>query len=100
MSSLQSISVPEALPVFGQALALPGVPCRGDVFHALQEVTPVVSYLENRAYDTIKARSDLERKKAKSQRRGQRTHESQPLRAVQDHLLADQSILIVANRPT
>src|SRR5262249_19507275 len=30
----------------GQEQALPGVPCRGDVFHCLQEVGPVVRYLE------------------------------------------------------
>src|SRR5262245_16996159 len=35
----------------GQAAALPGVPCRGDVFHALQAVTPLVRFLVNRAYD-------------------------------------------------
>src|SRR5271163_7782 len=37
----------------GQQRALPGVPCRGDVFHALHEIMPVVAFLENRAYDTI-----------------------------------------------
>src|SRR2546421_10458572 len=35
----------------GQEQALPGVPCRGDVFHCLYEVGPLVRYLENRAYD-------------------------------------------------
>src|SRR5271169_1292090 len=37
----------------GQKRAMPEVPCRGDVFHALHELTPVVTFLENRAYDTI-----------------------------------------------
>jgi hypothetical protein len=45
----------------GQKLALPDTPCRGDVFHALQEVVPLVSYLENRAYEAIDCRSKLER---------------------------------------
>ena len=33
----------------GQAEVLPDVPCRGDVFPALQTATPRVGYLENRA---------------------------------------------------
>ena len=33
----------------GQALAMPGTPCRGDVFHALDLVQPLVTFLENRA---------------------------------------------------
>jgi hypothetical protein len=49
----------------GQELALPGVACRGDVFHALQNITPVVSFLENRAYQALETRNDLERKQAK-----------------------------------
>lgn len=32
-----------------QAAVLPGVRCRGDVFHVLHEVAPLVTYLENRA---------------------------------------------------
>jgi hypothetical protein len=34
----------------GHEQALPGVPCRGDVFHCLYEVGPLVRYLENQAY--------------------------------------------------
>ena len=56
----------------GQALAMPEAPCRGDVFHALQTVQPLVTFLENRAYDAIATRTDLERKKARRQWRGQR----------------------------
>ena len=37
----------------GQALALPQVPCRGDVFHLIHDLEPVVTYLENRAYDAL-----------------------------------------------
>ncbi len=37
----------------GQALALPDVPCRGDVFHILHEVEELVGFLENRAYDAL-----------------------------------------------
>ena len=59
----------------GQTLAMPEVPCRGNVFHALQTVLPLVTFLENRAYDAIATRADLERKKARRRRRGQRTHD-------------------------
>jgi hypothetical protein len=56
----------------GQARAMPGTPCRGDIFHAEHEITPVVTFLENRAYDTITALDKLEHKKAKLQQQGRR----------------------------
>jgi len=57
----------------GQALAMPEVPCRGDVFHALQTVQSLVTFLENRAYATVAATTDLQRKKARLQWRGRPT---------------------------
>ena len=57
----------------GQALAMPEVPCRGDVFHALQNVQSLATFLENRAYATIGATADLQRKKARLDWRGRRT---------------------------
>lgn len=53
----------------GQAEALPDVPCRGDVFHALQTATPLVRYLDNRGYDAIVTRSRLEERQARSEYR-------------------------------
>jgi hypothetical protein len=53
----------------GHQEALPGRPCRGDVFHALYDVGPLVRYLENRAYETIAARAKLERQQAAVERR-------------------------------
>jgi hypothetical protein len=53
----------------GHEQALPGVACRGDVFHALHELGPLVRYLENRAYEAIDARTKLERKQAAAERR-------------------------------
>jgi len=53
----------------GQAEALPDVPCRGDVFHALQTVTPLVGYLDNRAYEAIADRSRLESRQARTEHR-------------------------------
>jgi hypothetical protein len=57
----------------GQKLVMPDVPCRGDVFLALYEITPVVTYLENRAYETINAHDKLTHKKAQLKKKGQRT---------------------------
>ncbi len=53
----------------GQAEALPDVPCRGDVFHALQTATPLVGYLENHAYEAIDARRRLENRQARTTHR-------------------------------
>ena len=57
----------------GQALAMSGVPCRGDVFHALQTVQSLVTFLDNRAYAAMDTHADLERKLARTCRRGGRT---------------------------
>jgi hypothetical protein len=56
----------------GQALAMPGVPCRGDVFHALQDVQAMAAFLENRAYSAMGTVADLARKRARLRDRGQR----------------------------
>jgi hypothetical protein len=53
----------------GHAEALPNTPCRGDVFHALQTVTPVVTALENAAYEAMSLRDSLERKATKHENR-------------------------------
>ena len=57
----------------GQEAALPGVPCRGDVFHALRnEVGPLARYLENRAYRAIATRSKVQAQQARPGRRRDR----------------------------
>jgi hypothetical protein len=48
----------------GQEMALPGVPCRGDVFHALYVLGKVVRHLENRAYEALTLCVELERQLA------------------------------------
>jgi hypothetical protein len=53
----------------GHQEALPAVPCRGDVFHALHTIGPLVRYLENRAYEAIDARTKLQRRQATVERR-------------------------------
>jgi hypothetical protein len=49
----------------GHEQALPGVPCRGDIFHCLYEVGPLVRYLENRAYEVMQTVEKLSRKQQK-----------------------------------
>jgi len=47
----------------GCALALPAVPCRGDVFHAEYDLGQVVRFLDNRAYAALTASDKLGRKR-------------------------------------
>jgi len=60
----------------GHQEALPEVPCRGDVFHALYNIGPLASYLENRAYEAMDVRAKLERKQATAERRRGRKDQS------------------------
>jgi hypothetical protein len=53
----------------GQEQALPGVPCRGDVFHCLYEVGPLVRCLESRAYEAMNTLEKLSRQQGQHQRR-------------------------------
>ena len=46
----------------GQTLALPEIPCKGDVFHAYQVLGQVVRFLENRAYAALSQHDKLRRK--------------------------------------
>lgn len=52
-----------------QAEVLPETPCRGDVFHVLHEAMPLVTYLENRAYEAMTACAKLQRQQAQHERR-------------------------------
>jgi hypothetical protein len=55
----------------GHELALPAVPQRGDVFHLLYEVQPLVRTLEGRAYEALATCVKLERRLATTRwRRG------------------------------
>jgi hypothetical protein len=67
----------------GQELALPTVPCRGDVFHLLRDLKELARYLERRAYTAIDACDQLRREAARHQRRGHdlRTLGQRPNRA-------------------
>jgi hypothetical protein len=84
----------------GQELAFPGLPCRGDIFHVLQEITPLVTYLENRAYDALETCHRLEQKKTADRRQGRPVSVAQKLRyarsaATQAVALADDVALLV-----
>lgn len=61
----------------GQKRAMPGVPCRGDIFHALNEIIPVGTFLENRAYDAMAAHDKLQHQIAKLQQQGRRNQQGQ-----------------------
>jgi hypothetical protein len=56
----------------GQKAALPKVPCRGDVFHALAELGPLAHQLEARAYEAIAAHDKLRAKLARPGKRRDR----------------------------
>lgn len=60
----------------GQEVALPGVPCRNDVWHVLHEVTPLVRSLDNRAYEVIATRSKFEGQLARPGKRRDRNKAS------------------------
>lgn len=53
----------------GQAMVWPNTPCHEDVFHALHELGKARIYLENRAYGTLAALGEVERKMVKIKKR-------------------------------
>lgn len=63
----------------GQALALPKVPCRSDVFHPLLDLGRLTSFLENRAHSAITALEQEERRMARAKRRGKGSSHSKRL---------------------
>jgi hypothetical protein len=52
-----------------QAEVLPDVPCRGDIFHVLNEALPLATSLENRAYEAIATCAKLQRQQEHYERR-------------------------------
>ena len=52
----------------GQALALPEVPCRGDIFHVLRDLEQLVGFLENRAYEALHCAERCRRQRETAQR--------------------------------
>jgi hypothetical protein len=90
----------------GQALALPEVPCRGDVFHVLRDLRDLVGFLENRAYRALETQEHLQKQRDCFERRNRRGR-GEPLasaaqflrqaRAASDHAvtLADDVALLI-----
>jgi hypothetical protein len=56
----------------GLRAALPDSLCRSDIFHLLQELTKVVTIVENRAYAAMATGAALERKIARTKRQARR----------------------------
>jgi hypothetical protein len=65
----------------GQQQALPDVPCRGDIFHALRDFQTLVSYLDNRAYQAIATLEDLQRRQQHFENRKGRKDRSLAMKA-------------------
>ena len=64
----------------GQEVAMPGVPCRGDVFHILYEWGHLLRYLETLAYAALTKRVDLQRQLATPGKRRDRQKRSLQVR--------------------
>jgi hypothetical protein len=78
----------------GCAMIYADTPCWGDVFHGLQHVVPVVSALENQAYQAIAARDDLERQAARHQRRHGRANASVTAKLTHAKLNEEQAVAL------
>ncbi len=78
----------------GQELALPGVLCRGDVFHAVYVFQKVVRSLESRAYEALALRLDLERQLATPGKRRDRNKTSLVARLWQARLAETQALAL------
>ena len=63
----------------GQALAWDDVPCYGDNFHLIQEVTKLSRLLDNKAYALIKSTDKLESEMARAKLKGCGNKLSKPL---------------------
>jgi hypothetical protein len=86
----------------GQELALPATPRRSDVFHVLHELGPLVTFLENRAYQALQSCTKLEHHQAESQRKkgrcnlsvGQKLRHARPAAAAAVALADDVATLV------
>ena len=65
----------------GQALALPEVPCRGDIFHILRDLEEVSGYLENRAYGLLEACQKYQQQRVRQQQQRRRGRQGRPIQS-------------------
>jgi len=63
----------------GQALAWPNTPCRGDIFHALRDLSQLVRFLSNRAYGVIEACDQQHRRMTRAKKKGRGNTQSKRL---------------------
>jgi hypothetical protein len=84
----------------GQALAWPKTPCRGDIFHALRDLSELVRFLDNRAYGVLDACEKQQRRMTRAKRRGRGNTQSKRLAVVRQEqqsaidLADDVSVLV------
>jgi predicted DNA-binding protein YlxM (UPF0122 family) len=78
----------------GAKQALPGVPCRADVFHPLRDFLTLSSYLDNRAYDAMSFYEDLLRKQERHVRRRMWKDRSVAMKAVAAGKATQQAIVL------
>ena len=69
----------------GQALALPEVPCRGDIFHVLRDLEQLVGFLENRAYEALHC-AERSRRQHETARRYDRRGRAESIRGASRRL--------------
>lgn len=81
----------------GHQEALPDVPCRGDVGHALHEVTPLARFLDNRAYAARAAVDKLQRQLAQPGKRRDQMKRKWAARLRLACVAADRAIALAAD---
>jgi hypothetical protein len=78
----------------GLALALPAVPCRGDVFHVVQYFAPVQRTLDDRAYLALATVDRLQQQQARGERRRGRKSLTLSQRLVHARRAAPQAVAL------
>lgn len=78
----------------GQRQALPGTPCRADVFHPLRDFQSLATYLDNRAYDALSAHEKLLRQQARHERRQGRKDRAVAMQAAAAGRAAQQAVTL------
>jgi len=67
----------------GQEMALPGVPCRGDVFHVIRDLEALVNQLERRAWSALETEEYRQQQRDQMRRNDRRGRAKSPYSAAQ-----------------
>jgi hypothetical protein len=82
----------------GQALALPEVPCRGDVFHIIRDLESLVRFLDNRAFRALETQEHHQKQRDRLRRHDRRGRGKSPASAAQHlrraRVASDQAITL------